>query len=119
MADWSIYKDVSLEELGLSTRALNALKRNGMTTIGDVASLKVRDLLDIRNLGVASIRNVLQRTEEFLDEPSVSWPGRVQQLEQEVDRIRSAIARDPAIWWAYTYAGELQQAESVKEGNGE
>jgi|SRR5579884_396136 len=53
--------DESIEELGLSARAENALKRVGLTTVGEVIRLNPRELLSIRNFGWKSYDNLMER----------------------------------------------------------
>jgi hypothetical protein len=49
---------VSLENLDLSTRAYNALKRIGIQNLGALSNLSDADLRDLRNFGEKSIREV-------------------------------------------------------------
>jgi DNA-directed RNA polymerase subunit alpha len=51
--------EVSLEELHLPTRTINALKKSGIKTLGDLADRSEDDLLRIRNLGEKSIREII------------------------------------------------------------
>ncbi|MUN41466.1 DNA-directed RNA polymerase subunit alpha C-terminal domain-containing protein [Actinomadura litoris] len=44
--------------LNLSPRAYNALMREGIRTIGDLAACDAFDLLDIRNFGTKSLDDV-------------------------------------------------------------
>jgi DNA-directed RNA polymerase subunit alpha len=50
-----------LEELGLSVRAYNGLKRNNITTVGQVLSMSDEDLLSIRNLGDKGLKQLAER----------------------------------------------------------
>ena len=43
--------DMTIEELDLSVRSFNCLKRAGIDTVGDLVHLTEEDLLTIRNLG--------------------------------------------------------------------
>lgn len=47
-----------LEQLGLSIRALNRLRRNGMACLADLAGLDAQGLLAIRGMGGASVQEV-------------------------------------------------------------
>lgn len=54
--------DVSLlniEELELSIRSFNCLKRKGVNTVGDLLGLTISDLQTIRNLGQKSMSEIL------------------------------------------------------------
>jgi len=54
----------AIEELVLTTRAYNSLKRNGIHMLMDIAGKTEDDLLDLRNFGVGSVtevRNALEK----------------------------------------------------------
>jgi DNA-directed RNA polymerase subunit alpha len=50
--------DTPIEELDLSVRSYNCLKRQGVNTIGQLAECSENDLLNIRNFGAKSIEEV-------------------------------------------------------------
>ena len=50
--------DTPIEELDLSVRSYNCLKREGITTVGELVTKSEADLLDIRNFGAKSIDEV-------------------------------------------------------------
>ncbi|MDO8879295.1 MAG: DNA-directed RNA polymerase subunit alpha [Coriobacteriia bacterium] len=50
--------DTPIEELDLSVRSYNCLKRRGVNTIGQLAECSEADLLNIRNFGAKSIEEV-------------------------------------------------------------
>lgn len=56
--------EIVLEELRFPTRTINALKKAGIKTLGDLAAKSEDDLLKIRNLGEKSIREILALLEE-------------------------------------------------------
>ena len=47
-----------IEEMDLSVRSYNCLKREGVGTVGDLIQRTEQDLLDIRNFGQKSIDEV-------------------------------------------------------------
>ncbi len=53
-----------IEELDLSVRSLNCLKRDKIDTIGDLISKSEADLLKIRNFGGKSMEEVVQKLKE-------------------------------------------------------
>ena len=55
--------EVALEELHLPTRTINALRKSGIKTLGDLADRSEDDLLRVRNLGEKSIREILSLLE--------------------------------------------------------
>jgi len=50
--------DTPIEELDLSVRSYNCLKRQGVNTIGQLTECSENDLLNIRNFGAKSIEEV-------------------------------------------------------------
>jgi len=50
-----------IEELDLTVRAYNVLKREGINTIGEVVKLSVGEVLDMRNMGEGGLRSVQDR----------------------------------------------------------
>jgi DNA-directed RNA polymerase subunit alpha len=57
--------DTPIEELDLSVRSYNCLKREGVTTIGELIQKSESDLLDIRNFGAKSIDEVREKLAEL------------------------------------------------------
>lgn len=51
-------EDVSIEELPLQTRTINALKKQGIETLHQVASKSDEELADIKNLGEKSLEEI-------------------------------------------------------------
>lgn len=56
---------VPIEELTLTQRSYNCLKREGIHTIGELLSHTEQDLLDIRNFGMKSIDEVKEKLESM------------------------------------------------------
>ncbi|MEA2588098.1 MAG: DNA-directed polymerase subunit alpha, partial [Actinomycetota bacterium] len=54
-----------IEDLDLSVRSYNCLKREGVTTVGQLIERTEEDLLDIRNFGQKSIEEVKQKLAEL------------------------------------------------------
>ena len=61
--DEQLAADLALpvEELKLTMRSYNCLKREGIHTIGELVSHTEQDLLDIRNFGMKSIDEVKEK----------------------------------------------------------
>ena len=55
----------TIEELNLSVRSYNCLKREGINTVGDVVQRSEQELMDIRNFGQKSIDEVKAKLEEL------------------------------------------------------
>jgi len=54
-------KNIGIEELDLSTRSYNNLKRGGIYTLEDLAKKKVSDLYKIRNMGKKSVKEIKEK----------------------------------------------------------
>src|SRR5207248_8253671 len=62
-SDAALMADLALpiEELNLTVRSYNCLKREGIHTVGELVARSEQDLLDIRNFGAKSIEEVKQK----------------------------------------------------------
>lgn len=56
---------VPIEQLNLTQRSYNCLKREGIHTVGELVSHTEQDLLDIRNFGMKSIDEVKEKLESL------------------------------------------------------
>src|SRR6476620_10884146 len=56
---------ITIEELNLSVRSYNCLKREGINTVGDLVQKSESELMDIRNFGQKSIDEVKAKLEEL------------------------------------------------------
>lgn len=54
-----------IEEMELSVRSYNCLKRAGIETIGDLAKKSKAEMLKVRNMGAKSLEEVLQKMESY------------------------------------------------------
>ena len=59
-----IMKSADIGELDFSVRSFNALKRNGINTIGDLCAKTYLDLIDIEHLGYKSLEEIQNRLQE-------------------------------------------------------
>ncbi|MBQ5330260.1 MAG: hypothetical protein J6F31_03285 [Oscillospiraceae bacterium] len=76
-----IDSEIPLENLKLSNRAFNSLRRAGILTYRDLMLLTPADLTDIQNLGEKSISEIISLQEEYLENP----PATI--VPNEVDNI--------------------------------
>ncbi len=60
---------LSVAELGLSTRTINALEKSGYKTVGDILKVSARDLMEVKNLGKKSIALI----SKVLHKQGVDW----------------------------------------------
>lgn len=65
--DESIAADMALpiEDLNMSVRSYNCLKREGIHTVGELVTRSEADLMDIRNFGAKSIDEVKAKLHEL------------------------------------------------------
>ena len=56
---------ITVEDLNLSVRSYNCLKREGINTVGDLVQKSESELMDIRNFGQKSIDEVKAKLEEL------------------------------------------------------
>ncbi|MCI8804927.1 MAG: DNA-directed RNA polymerase subunit alpha [Clostridiales bacterium] len=57
--------ELSIEELDLSVRSYNCLKRAGINTVEDLANKTEEDMMKVRNLGRKSLEEVLNKMNEL------------------------------------------------------
>ena len=76
------YRDMKIEDLDLSVRSFNSLKRGGCSTVGDIL-----DLLDEEGNGLRRIRNLGTRSETEIK-------GKLEQISQNGVTIKSTIEID-------------------------
>ena len=56
--------EMSIDELELSVRSYNCLKRAGINTIGDLIQKNEEEMMRVRNLGRKSLKEVVQKLHE-------------------------------------------------------
>ena len=52
---------MSIEELDLSVRSNNCLRRAGINTVGDLITRSEEDLKKVRNLGIKSLEEIIKK----------------------------------------------------------
>ena len=57
--------EMTIEELDLSVRSYNCLKRAGINTVEDLTNKTEEDMMKVRNLGRKSLEEVIQKLEEL------------------------------------------------------
>ena len=53
--------EMTIEELDLSVRSFNCLKRAGINTVGDLINKSEEDMMKVRNLGRKSLEEVINK----------------------------------------------------------
>jgi DNA-directed RNA polymerase subunit alpha len=69
--------DTPIEELDLSVRAYNCLKRSGITKVGQVLTMNEEDLLAVRNFGEKSLTELKDSLRDHTFLPSASQLERI------------------------------------------
>lgn len=59
------FKDITIEELDLSVRSYNCLKRANMLTVADIMQLTSAEFTHIRNLGFKSIDEIIHKLKDL------------------------------------------------------
>ncbi len=57
--------EMTIEELDLSVRAFNCLKRAGVNTVGDLINKSPEEMMKVRNLGKKSLEEVISKLESL------------------------------------------------------
>jgi len=57
--------EMNIDELELSVRSYNCLKRAGINTVGELTNRTAEDMMKVRNLGRKSLDEVLAKLQEF------------------------------------------------------
>ena len=52
---------MTIEELDMSIRSFNCLKRAGIDTVEDLISKREEDMIKVRNLGRKSLEEIIQK----------------------------------------------------------
>ncbi|HEX9056895.1 MAG TPA: DNA-directed RNA polymerase subunit alpha C-terminal domain-containing protein, partial [Ktedonobacterales bacterium] len=68
--------DTPIEELDLSVRSYNCLKRSGITKVGQVLMMSEEDLLAVRNFGEKSLTELRDKLVQRAFLPSVRQADR-------------------------------------------
>ena len=63
--DSSKVLDMTIEDLDLSVRSFNCLKRANINTVADLAEKTEDDMMKVRNLGRKSLEEVKKKLEEL------------------------------------------------------
>ena len=57
--------ELTIEELDLSVRSFNCLKRAGINTVGDLVNKSEDDMMKVRNLGRKSLEEVMAKLDSL------------------------------------------------------
>lgn len=57
--------EMTIEELDMSVRSFNCLKRAGIDTVEDLTNRTEEDMIKVRNLGKKSLEEVIQKLQSL------------------------------------------------------
>ena len=92
-------RPVCIEELGLSMRSYNCLKRSGITAVSDLEKLSRDELLSIKNLGASSADEILNVLKDL--EPREKREKRLKAEMEERERQEECSAFASELFAAY------------------
>lgn len=92
-------RPVCIEELGLSMRSYNCLKRSGITAVSDLEKLSRDELLSIKNLGASSADEILNVLKDL--EPREKREKRLKAEMEERERQEECSALASELFAAY------------------
>ena len=97
---------ISIDSIGLSVRSVNALRRIEVHTVGQMMEYDEERLLQVRNLGQKSVKEILAKIEEYKDLEESGW---VPVDERELSDV------DVQAWMA-SEAGKKQILQAARFG---
>jgi len=59
------HHDILIKDLEFSVRSRNCLKKAGIQTLGELVNKKVSELLEIKNFGKKSLKEVREKLSQF------------------------------------------------------
>ena len=87
-----IYIEIFIEELNLSTRAYNCLRRRGYNTVEDLLKAHENDLLKIQNMGPKSVKEIMEKIEPYREEYEAEQQRKIdEQKKLEIEETRQKI----------------------------
>ncbi len=95
-----------IEELDLSVRSLNCLKRAGINTVGELAQKTSEEMMRIRNLGRKSLKEVIQKLHEIGLDLRQSYESEYLDLEENELEHNDAIIDSEEGYEDSEYVGE-------------
>ena len=61
----AVFEETKIDELELSVRAYNQLKRADINTLADLDGMSIDDLMGIRNLGMRSVEEIIEKAKPY------------------------------------------------------
>lgn len=73
----ALYGDIEIENLNLSVRSYNCLKRAGINTVEQILKLDYNAVTRVRNLGRRSMLEIQDNVNEFVRNDYIDWASQV------------------------------------------
>jgi len=100
--------NMPVDQLDLSVRTMNCLRRSGLATVGELISKKPKDLLQLRNFGQKSFREI----EERLQEMGLSLAPQVEKKKEREEVAQEEEPPEPTAAETNTETEGLAESES-------
>ena len=108
-----------IEELDLSQRSYNCLKRAGINTVGELAQKTAEEMMRVRNLGRKSLKELIQKLHEIGLDLRQSYEGEYLDLDDNEIEHNDAIIDSEEGYEDSEYVGEgesmILEMESEEE----
>lgn len=92
---YNLNLDASIDELNFTTRTRNGLWRAGYRKLGDIVNLKYENLIKIRNLGLVSTKEVLEKLNEIRQQSEVKEESVIDIAEQAAKEVEAERSIEP------------------------
>jgi len=106
--------NLPVEQLDLSVRTMNCLRRGGIATVGELINKKAKDLLQLRNFGQKSFHEIQDRLEEM----GLSLAAQVELKKEKEEAAQEEEPSEPTLMESETESlaeNESQTGESSSE----
>jgi len=96
---------IEIEKLGLSIRTYNILKRSGINTIGQIASLTEDEFKKVRNLGVRGVEETYTKVKSFVyNKNEYNVDDAIEKIEEELNRIKQQNEKNTVYKMKYDFS---------------
>lgn len=103
-------KSLSISILDLSVRSFGALEKNGILTIEDLEKVSYEELLGIKNIGVGSAREIVEKLEIFEHQISSQSEEEPSQLKTLKEQKQEASSKEQTAYSKVNSAKKLSDA---------
>ena len=101
---YNLNLDTPISDLNFSTRTFNALRWAGYNKLGDIVNLKYENLIKIRNLGLVSTKEVLEKLNEIRQQSEAKEESVIDIAEQAAKEVEEERLSDTEMVQKYNKA---------------